>query len=70
MKKFSFGLKFDIEKAYNTLCWSFLRVVFPQFGFSIDLIDRIMLCVTSTSFSQHQWLSDRLFYSFQGPQTR
>ncbi|KAI5324042.1 hypothetical protein L3X38_033115 [Prunus dulcis] len=43
--------KLDLEKAYDLLDWRFIRGCLAQFGFSNDWCDRIMNCVSSTSFS-------------------
>lgn len=43
--------KIDIQKAYDTVDWSFLRSILFNFGFHHVKIDWIMACVTSTSFS-------------------
>ncbi|GJR95888.1 putative RNA-directed DNA polymerase, eukaryota, reverse transcriptase zinc-binding domain protein [Tanacetum coccineum] len=43
--------KVDIQKAYDTVNWSFLKVIPPKFGFHSTMFPSIMTCVTSTSFS-------------------
>ncbi|GJS43380.1 putative reverse transcriptase domain, reverse transcriptase zinc-binding domain protein [Tanacetum coccineum] len=45
------AFKVDIQKAYDTVDWSFLRDVLMGFGFHSKMIGWIMECVTSTSFS-------------------
>ncbi|GJR11656.1 putative reverse transcriptase domain, reverse transcriptase zinc-binding domain protein [Tanacetum coccineum] len=41
----------DIQKAYDTVDWNFLRVILIGFGFHERMIAWIMECVTTTSFS-------------------
>ncbi|MFS7917032.1 putative RNA-directed DNA polymerase [Helianthus anomalus] len=43
--------KIDIQKAYDTVEWEFLKVCLVHFGFPLKMINWIMACVTSTSFS-------------------
>ncbi|GKA47142.1 reverse transcriptase domain-containing protein [Tanacetum coccineum] len=43
--------KVDIQKAYDTVDWKFLKDVLIGFGFHPRMIGWIMECVTSTSFS-------------------
>ncbi|GKF67544.1 putative RNA-directed DNA polymerase, eukaryota, reverse transcriptase zinc-binding domain protein, partial [Tanacetum coccineum] len=45
------AFKVDIQKAYDTVDWSFLCDVLMGFGFHSKMIGWIMECVTSTSFS-------------------
>ncbi|GJW42633.1 hypothetical protein Tco_0071432 [Tanacetum coccineum] len=45
------AFKVDIQKAYDTVDWEFLRRGSVGFGFHPKMIDWIMECVTSTSFS-------------------
>ncbi|GKC62503.1 hypothetical protein Tco_1095101, partial [Tanacetum coccineum] len=45
------AFKVDIQKAYDTVDWNFLRTVLIGFGFHMTMIRWIMECVTSTSFS-------------------
>ena len=47
----AFSLKHDLSKAYDRVNWTFLRLLLIQLGFSIDLVNLIMGCVTSTSFT-------------------
>ncbi|GKC88783.1 retrovirus-related pol polyprotein from transposon TNT 1-94 [Tanacetum coccineum] len=44
------AFKVDIQKAYDTVDWTFLHDVLVGFGFHPRLIGWIMECVTSTSF--------------------
>ena len=50
-KKVSLALKLDISKAYNRVEWAFLRGIMLKLGLPILWIDRMMTCVTSSSFS-------------------
>ncbi|GJU03207.1 RNA-directed DNA polymerase, eukaryota, reverse transcriptase zinc-binding domain protein [Tanacetum coccineum] len=43
--------KVDIQKAYDTVDWGFLKDILLGFGFHMRLIGWIMECVTTTSFS-------------------
>ncbi|GJU61513.1 hypothetical protein Tco_1243348 [Tanacetum coccineum] len=45
------AFKVDIQKAYDTIDWCFLREVLIGFGFHPRMIGWIMECVSSTSFS-------------------
>nr|GEZ05522.1 hypothetical protein [Tanacetum cinerariifolium] len=44
------AFKVDIQKAYDTVDWDFLRVTLIGFGFHERIIAWIMECVTTTSF--------------------
>ncbi|GJS96768.1 putative RNA-directed DNA polymerase [Tanacetum coccineum] len=45
------AFKVDIQKAYDTVDWNFLRNVLINFDFYSRMISWIMECVTTTSFS-------------------
>ncbi|GJQ91090.1 reverse transcriptase domain-containing protein [Tanacetum coccineum] len=45
------AFKVDIQKAYDTVDWCFLKTILAYFGFHHTMIKWIMACVTSTSFS-------------------
>nr|GEX32372.1 RNA-directed DNA polymerase, eukaryota, reverse transcriptase zinc-binding domain protein [Tanacetum cinerariifolium] len=45
------AFKVDIQKAYDTVDWGFLKEVLVGFGFHARMIGWIMECVTTTSFS-------------------
>ncbi|GAB2272053.1 hypothetical protein Dimus_038968 [Dionaea muscipula] len=45
------AIKIDIMKAYDSIEWDFLRIVLAGFGFPSWLVQRIMECVTTASFS-------------------
>ncbi|KAK1429871.1 hypothetical protein QVD17_12158 [Tagetes erecta] len=45
------AFKVDIQKAYDTVDWKFLRTILVGFGFHPKMVNWIMVCVTSTSFS-------------------
>ncbi|GJT12877.1 reverse transcriptase domain, reverse transcriptase zinc-binding domain protein [Tanacetum coccineum] len=45
------AFKIDIQKAYDTVSWKFLKDILFGFGFHSRMIEWIMACVTSTSFS-------------------
>ncbi|GJY05634.1 RNA-directed DNA polymerase, eukaryota, reverse transcriptase zinc-binding domain protein, partial [Tanacetum coccineum] len=49
VKKVSF--KIDLQKAYDTISWEFLKDVLVMFSFHKDMIGWIMACVTSTKFT-------------------
>nr|GEW03781.1 RNA-directed DNA polymerase, eukaryota, reverse transcriptase zinc-binding domain protein [Tanacetum cinerariifolium] len=44
------ALKVDIQKAYDTVNWQFLKDILKGFGFHDKMVDWIMTCVTTTSF--------------------
>nr|XP_023924073.1 uncharacterized protein LOC112035482 [Quercus suber] len=50
-KKGAFALNLDISKAYDRVEWSFLEGMMIKLGFPQWWIDRIMGCVTTSSFS-------------------
>ncbi|KAJ9560832.1 hypothetical protein OSB04_005992 [Centaurea solstitialis] len=45
------AFKIDIQKAYDTVNWSFLEFILMRFGFHPCMVHWIMMCVTSASFS-------------------
>ncbi|GKC74471.1 putative reverse transcriptase domain, reverse transcriptase zinc-binding domain protein [Tanacetum coccineum] len=45
------AFKVDIQKAYDTVDWKFLRIALGGFGFHDRMIDWIMECVSSISYS-------------------
>ncbi|GJZ37313.1 hypothetical protein Tco_0583504 [Tanacetum coccineum] len=45
------AFKVDIQKAYDTVDWEFLKVVLIGFGFHNRMVSWIMECVSTTSFS-------------------
>ena len=45
------AFKVDIQKAYDTVDWSFLRKILLGFGFHMRMVSWIMECVTTTTFS-------------------
>ncbi|GJT82605.1 RNA-directed DNA polymerase, eukaryota, reverse transcriptase zinc-binding domain protein [Tanacetum coccineum] len=45
------ALKVDIQKAYDTVNWQFLKDILEGFSFHDKMVDWIMTCVTTTSFS-------------------
>ena len=42
-------VKIDLEKAYDRLEWSFVRMVLKHFGFPANIINLIMSCISNTS---------------------
>ena len=42
-------IKIDLEKAFDRLEWSFIKMVLEHFGFPDMMIKLIMSCVTSTT---------------------
>jgi len=44
-------LKLDVSKTYDRVEWNFLRQIMLKLGFPGGWVDRVMSCVTSTSFS-------------------
>ena len=45
------AFKIDIQKAYDTVSWSFLEFCLDRFGFHKVMVDWIMVCLRSASFS-------------------
>lgn len=45
------GIKLDMAKAYDRIEWSFLHKTLLTMGFPPNLVDTIMRCVTTVSFS-------------------
>lgn len=45
------AFKVDIQKAYDTVDWQFLRNTLISFGFHSRMVHWIMECVSTTSFS-------------------
>ncbi|GKD72130.1 protein LAZ1, partial [Tanacetum coccineum] len=45
-----YAFKVDIQKAYDTVDWSFLGNIFNSFGFHPTMVKWIMACVTLASF--------------------
>ncbi|GJT84747.1 putative RNA-directed DNA polymerase, eukaryota, reverse transcriptase zinc-binding domain protein [Tanacetum coccineum] len=45
------AFKVDIQKAYDTVDWEFLKLILTCFGFHERMVAWIMECVTTTSFS-------------------
>ncbi|KAJ0434648.1 putative RNA-directed DNA polymerase [Helianthus annuus] len=58
------AFKIDIQKAYDTVEWSFLEATLIGFGFHSRMVKWIMACVTSTSFSLS--INGNLFGYFKG----
>ncbi|GJT49871.1 sodium/hydrogen exchanger 6 [Tanacetum coccineum] len=45
------AFKVDIQKAYDTVDWAFLKSILIGFGFHYKMVDWIMTCVSTTSYS-------------------
>ena len=44
-------MKVDIAKAYDTVSWSFLNNILIQFGFHSKMVNWIMKCVSTATFT-------------------
>ena len=44
-------MKLDISKTYDQVEWLFLQGILQKMGFSDRWIERVMICVTTSSFS-------------------
>ena len=45
------AMKIDISKAYDRVSWAFVEDVMAEIGFATDWIERIMLCVSTVSYT-------------------
>ncbi|XP_022019073.1 uncharacterized protein LOC110919103 [Helianthus annuus] len=45
------AFKIDIQKAYDTVSWKFLKSILTRFGFPPKMVGWIMTCVSTVSFS-------------------
>ena len=45
------AFKVDLQKAYDTVSWQFLEFCLIKFGFHKIMVDWIMVCLNSASFS-------------------
>lgn len=45
------ALKLDVSKAYDRIEWRFLNRVLHKMGFAANVVDIIMLCVSTVSYS-------------------
>jgi hypothetical protein len=43
--------KMDLSKDYDSVCWIYLRMLLIHIGFSLDVVNWIMACVSSIFFS-------------------
>ncbi|XP_022024504.1 uncharacterized protein LOC110924825 [Helianthus annuus] len=57
-------LKIDIQKAYDTVSWSFLEDILHAFGFHQKMVKWIMVCVTNVSYSLS--INGNLYGYFKG----
>lgn len=48
-KKLS-GVKIDIEKAYDTVSWNFLRHALVNLDFDLSFVEKLMFCATSPTY--------------------
>ncbi len=45
------AIKLDLQKAYDRMNWSFMKIVLKKFGFAETFVNWILKCVFSVSFS-------------------
>ena len=45
------AFKIDIQKAYDTVSWDFLKTTLEFFGFHPTMVNWIMVCLSTSSFS-------------------
>nr|GEX07717.1 hypothetical protein [Tanacetum cinerariifolium] len=45
------AMKVDIQKAYDTVNWKFLEAILREFGFHEKIVDWVVKCITTASFS-------------------
>lgn len=46
-------IKLDMAKAYDQVSWEFLQKILLTFGFTVEWVNWVLSCVTSSSFSVH-----------------
>jgi hypothetical protein len=55
-------MKLDLAKSYDKVNLTFLRLVLLKLSLSLEVVNWIMGCVSSTKFhGAHQWISLRFF---------
>ena len=62
--KTAFFLKLDLEKAYDLVDWSYIRLILVQIGLSPNLVEWIMSVVTSVQYVV--LVNGELSYFFKG----
>lgn len=45
------AVKIDLDKAYDSLDWNYIRACLSRFGFSSKWIDLVLNCISTVSFS-------------------
>lgn len=50
------ALKLDVSKAYDRIEWNFFRYILLRLGFANTLVNTIMLCVSSVSYSPYLFI--------------
>jgi hypothetical protein len=43
-------LKIDLSKAFDWVCWSYIRLLLTHLGFEVPFITWVMQCITTVSF--------------------
>ena len=43
-------IEFNLSKAYDCVCWLYLRMLLTHLGFGVDFLRWIMACLTTVSF--------------------
>ena len=63
----AFPLKLDLSKAYDRVGWNFVRLPLIKIGICLEVVEWIMACLQSTSFSiLNNWSPSYFFCPIRG----